>query len=93
MTKLVIIAFLKISILSVVTYFLYTDYGWVIALAAFTIIISIFYTIELQQLQSEKQQKIASFLGYQFGEGYIDDHNKFHNKGEPSVDLSKETYD
>jgi len=92
MTKAIIIALLKLSVLSVVTYFVYNDYSWVIALAAFTLILSAFYAIELLQLQLEKTTKIANFLDYQFGDGYIDEQNKFHKKGEPSVDLSKETY-
>jgi len=93
MTKVIITALLKISALGVISYYFYSDYGWGEALAAFTVIVSVFYIIELQQLQLEKQQKIANFLDYQFGEGYIDEENKLHKKGESVVDLSNEKYD
>ncbi len=93
MAKVRIIGLLKILVLSVVTYFTYNEYSWVIALIAFTSLLSAFYAIELLQFQLEKTTKIANFLDYQFGEGYIDEQNKFHKKGEPSVDLSKENYE
>lgn len=93
MTKIIFFTALKILLLSIISYSLYNSYGWVIGLTAFTVILSLFYIIELLQLQIEKQQNIANFLDYQFGDGYIDENNKFHKKSEPIEDLTKEPYE
>jgi hypothetical protein len=93
MTKTIILAILKLLVLGIISFSAYDSYGWVAGLTAFTVILCLFYIIELLQLQIVKQQKIANFLDYQFGEGYIDENNKFHKKGEPIADVTKETYE
>lgn len=93
MNKILFFAFLEFIILCVVTYFLYIDYGWVISLTVFTIMLTGFYIVDILLAQHERLLKIANFLDYQFGEGYIDSGNYLHKKGEPVVDLSKEEYD
>jgi hypothetical protein len=93
MIKLIAIAITKIVILAVIGYGVYDKFGWAASLTSVTTIYLLYYIIELQHQQIEKHQKIANFLDYEFGEGYIDEENKLHKKGEPTVDLSKETYD
>jgi len=93
MNKILIFALLQLAILGVITYFLYIDFGWVISLTASTIILLLLYIIDLMQAQAIKIHRIAKFLDYQFDEGYIDEANNLHKKGQPSIDLSKEDYE
>lgn len=83
----------KLAILLAPSYLINDKYGWEAGVAVFAILFCLVSALELLHRLDERTQRIANFLDYEFGDGYIDDNDIFHKRGEKPSDVTKETYE